>query len=94
MKSNNLDDQITNTTAEALAAIKVGVTDNQGFVTAAITLEELARAGASQDLYFHNCGGFGEIDYDLIVSNSGQLLEGIAHLRGEQQRTIEKEDKN
>jgi hypothetical protein len=54
MIDNDPDANITNTNAEPLAAIKVGVLDNEGFVKAVITMEEFVRTADSQELYFHN----------------------------------------
>jgi hypothetical protein len=89
MTDTALECEITNTNAEPLAAIKVGIIDNEGFVRAVITMEEQIAKNSS----IHNCGGFGEVDYDLTISNTGKLLDRIAHWKREQQHTTEKGDK-
>jgi hypothetical protein len=77
----NLEDANLSTNAEPLAAINVGVLDNEGFIQEIITLEELSRVGSSQPLNMHNYGTFGEVEYELTISDADNLCAKVAYLR-------------
>lgn len=87
MTDQTLEDQITNTSIEPLSAVKVGIIDEEnGTILALITLEELARTGNSQDIWMRNFAGFGEVQYELTVSNADNLINKVAHWRNQQKK--------
>jgi hypothetical protein len=45
----------------------VGVIDGRGNIVAIITLDELARTGISQELYFRNFEHFGAVEFELLT---------------------------
>ncbi len=77
---------MTNTPTEALAAINVGVINDEGSVEATITLEEFVRVAKSQHIYMHTNAPRGEIDFDLTTSNTDNIIAKVADWRKQQQQ--------
>jgi hypothetical protein len=73
--------QILNTSNRTLSRVRVGVIDDRGNVQAVITLEELARTGNTQEIWFYNIAGFGCMAFELLVSNADNLINKVEHLR-------------
>lgn len=85
MTYQSLEDQITNTSIEPLSAIKVGIIDEKvGTILDIITLEEFVRTACSQEIWIHNIADFGEVEYELTVSNADNLINKVAYLRNQQ----------
>ena len=80
----NLEDANLSTNAEPLAAINVGILDNEGFIQEIITLEELSRIGNSQPLNMHNYATFGDVEYEFTISDADNLCAKVAYLREQQ----------
>ena len=77
---------MTNTPTEALAAINVGVINDDGSLEAVITLEEFVRVARSQHIYMHTNAPCGEIDFDLTTSNTDNIVAKVADWRKQQQQ--------
>ena len=77
---------MTNTPTEALAAINVGVINDEGSLEAVITLEEFVRVARSQHIYMHTNAPRGEIDFDLTTSNTDNIIAKVADWRKQQQQ--------
>ena len=87
MTDQTLADPITNTSIEPLSAIKVGIIDEEdGAVLDVITLEELVRTANSQEIWMRNFAGFGEVEFELTVSNSDNLVNKVAYWRNQQRK--------
>jgi hypothetical protein len=69
------------TPVEALSAINVSVINDEGSVEAVITLEELVRVAKSQHIYMHTKAPRGVIDFDLITSNTDNLIAKVEDWR-------------
>ena len=80
---------MTNTPIEALSAINVGVINQQGTLEATITLEEFLRFAKSQHIYFHTNAPRGELDFDLTISNTDNVIDKVQEWRKQQQKKIE-----
>jgi hypothetical protein len=87
--SPHLEDANLSTSAEPLAAINVGVLDNEGFIQEIITLWELARVGNSQPLNMHNYGTFGEVEYQFTICDADNLCAKVGFLRRQQKHLTE-----
>ena len=77
---------MTNTPTEALAAINVGVINDEGSLEAVITLEKFVRVARSQHIYMHTNAPRGEIDFDLTTSNTDNIVAKVADWRKQQQQ--------
>ena len=77
---------MTNTPTEALAAINVGVINDEGSLEVVITLEEFVRVARSQHIYMHTNAPRGEIDFDLTTSNTDNIVAKVADWRKQQQQ--------
>ena len=72
----------------ALAAINVGVINEKGAIETTITLEEFLRVAQSQHIYFHSNAPSGELDFDLTVSRSDDLIAKVNEWRKQQSKKI------
>jgi hypothetical protein len=72
---------MTNTPVQALSAINVAVINDEGSLEAVITLEEFVRVAKSQHIYMHTKAPRGVIDFDLITSNTDNLIAKVADWR-------------
>ena len=79
---------MTNTPIEALSAINVSVVNDQGLLEAVVTLEEFVRVAKSQHIYMHTNAPRGEIDFDLTISNTDNIIAKVANWRKEQQKNV------
>jgi hypothetical protein len=68
---------MTNTPTEALRAIIVGVINEQGTLETTITFEEFLRFAKSQHIYFHTNAPRGELDFDLTISNTDNIIHKV-----------------
>jgi hypothetical protein len=73
----------------ALAAINVGVINEKGAIETTITLEEFLRVAKSQHIYFHSNAPCGELDFDLTVSKSDDLIAKVNEWRKRRQKKVE-----
>ena len=80
---------MTNTQIETLSAINVGVVNDEGCLEATITLEEFLRVAKSQHIYVHTNASRGEIDFDLTVSNTDNIIGKVEEWRKRQQKKVE-----
>ena len=72
----------------ALAAINVGVINEKGAIETTITLEKFLRVAKSQHIYFHSNAPRGELDFDLTVSRSDDLIAEVNEWRKQQSKKI------
>lgn len=80
---------MTNTPVEALSAINVGVINEEGRLEATITLEEFLRVAKSQHIYVHTNAQRGEINFDLTISNTDNIIDKVKEWRERQEKKIE-----
>jgi hypothetical protein len=80
---------MTNTQIETPSTINVGVINKEGSLEATITLEEFLRFAKSQHIYFHTNAPRGELDFDLTISNTDNVIDKAQEWRKQQQRKIE-----
>jgi hypothetical protein len=80
---------MTSTLIDALSAINVGVINEQGTLEATISFEEFLRFAKSQHIYFHTNAPRGELDFDLTISNTDNVIDKVQEWRKQQQRKIE-----
>ena len=80
---------MTNTQIETLSAINVGVVNDEGCLEATITLAEFLRVAKSQHIYVHTNASRGEIDFDLTVSNTDNIIGKVEEWRKRQQKKVE-----
>ena len=74
------------TPIEALSAIKISVINDEGSLEATITLEEFLRFAKSQHLYFHTNAPRGELDFELTISNTDNIINKVQYWRKQQQQ--------
>ena len=79
---------MTNTPVEALSAINVGVIKEEGRLEATITLEEFLRVAKSQHICAHT-NARGEINFDLTISNTDNIIDKVKEWREQQEKKIE-----
>jgi hypothetical protein len=79
---------MTSLNVGALAAINVGVINDKGALETTITLEEFLRVAQSQHIYFHSNAPSGEMDFDLTVSRSDDLIAKVNEWRKQRSRKI------
>ena len=72
---------MTSTLIDALSAINVGVINEQGTLEATISFEEFSRSAKSQHIYFHNNAPRGELDFDLTISNTDNVIDKVQEWR-------------
>jgi hypothetical protein len=72
----------------ALAAISVGVINDKGALETTITLEEFFRVAKSQHIYFRSNAPRGELDFELTVSRSDDLMAKVNEWRKQQSKKI------
>ena len=72
---------MTNTPVEALSAINVGVIKEEGRLEATITLEEFLRVA--------HTNARGEINFDLTISNTDNIIDKVKEWREQQEKKIE-----
>ena len=77
-------DETSDTAFNPLSAINVGIIDNEGVVVGVVTLDELLRTGNSQEIWFQNYAGFGEIDYEFLIHDSDNVISKAAFWRQQQ----------
>jgi hypothetical protein len=80
---------MTSTPIDALSAINVGVINEQGTLEATISFEEFLRFAKSQHIYFHTNAPSGELDFDLTISNTDNVIDKVQEWRKQRQRNIE-----
>ena len=80
---------MTSLNVGALSAINVGVINDKGALETTITLEEFFRVAKSQHIYFHSNAPRGELDFDLTVSRSDDLVAKVSEWRKQQQKKVE-----
>ena len=80
---------MTNTQIETLSTINVGVINEEGSLEATITFEEFLRFAKSQHIYFHTNAPRGQLDFDLTISNTDNVIDKVQEWRKQQQRNIE-----
>ena len=78
---------MTNTPVEALSAINVGVIKEEGRLEATITLEEFLRVAKSQHICAHT-NARGEINFDLTISNTDNIIDKVKEWREQQEKKI------
>jgi hypothetical protein len=83
----DLEDAILSTDPEPLAAINVGILNKDGCIQQVITLEELMLVGDNQTLDLHNYANFGEVEYELTISDAEYLCAKVAYLRKQRNKT-------
>ena len=67
--------------ADALSSINVGVINDEGRLEAVITLEDFLRVAKSQHIFVHTNAPHREIDFDLTISNTDNIIAKVADLR-------------
>jgi hypothetical protein len=72
-----------------LSAINVGVLNDDGRLEAAITLEEFLRVARSQSVFFHTKAPPGEIKFDLMISNTDNIIGKVEDWRKKQRKKVE-----
>jgi len=80
---------MTNTQVGTLSTISVGVINEQGTIEATITFEEFLRFAKSQNIYFRTNAPPGELDFDLTISNTDNIIDKVHEWRKQQPRNIE-----
>ena len=80
---------MTNTQVGTLTTISVGLINEQGTIEATITFEEFLRFAKSQNIYFHTNAPRGELDFDLTISNTDNIIDKVQEWRKQQPRNIE-----
>ena len=73
----------------ALSAINIAVINDKGALETTITLEEFFRVAKSQHIYFHSNAPRGELDFDLTVSKSDDLIAKVNEWRKRRQKKVE-----
>jgi hypothetical protein len=77
---------MTNTPIKALSAIRVSIINDEGSLEATITLEEFLRFAKSQHIYFHTNAPRGELDFELTISNTDNIIDKVQDWRKQQQQ--------
>jgi len=80
---------MTNTQVGTLSTISVGVINEQGTIEATITFDEFLRFAKSQNIYFRTNAPPGELDFDLTISNTDNIIDKVQEWRKQQPRNIE-----
>jgi hypothetical protein len=55
----------------------------------ALSNQQLLRLAKSQHIYFHTNAPRGELDFDLTISNTDNVIDKVQEWRKQQQRNIE-----
>ena len=82
---------VTNTDIHtaSLSAIKITVINEEGRSEATITLEEFLRVAKSQPIFFHTNAPPGEIEFNLTISNNGNIIGKVEEWRRRQPKRVE-----
>jgi hypothetical protein len=74
---------MTNTDIQTatLSAIKIAIINEEGRSEATITLEEFLIVAKSQPIFFHTNAPPGEIEFNLTISNTGNIIGKVEEWR-------------